>query len=178
MAAKKKISTSAYVWALTRISLGAVFLWAFFDKLIGLGFATCRDEQGAVNTLCEKAWLEGGSPTLGFLKFGTADSPFADVFQSMAGNVFVDWLFMIGLLGIGVALILGVGMRIAAYSAATMMTLMYLAAWQPDNNPLIDDHIIYGLVAVGLWLVNDDQVWGLGKWWKKQDIVKQYPVLK
>ena len=35
-----------YALALARISLGLIFLWAFFDKLWGLGFATCRDPHG------------------------------------------------------------------------------------------------------------------------------------
>jgi len=106
-----------YISALARISLGFTFLWAFFDKLIGLGFATCRGEDGVVEALCSKAWLEGGSPTTGFLKFGTSGSPFETVFNNLAGNTFVDWLFMIGLLGLGIALLFGIGMRIAAYTA-------------------------------------------------------------
>lgn len=178
MARRKKASTVAYVWAATRITLGFVFMWAFLDKLFGLGFATCRGEDGAVATLCEKAWLEGGSPTSGFLKFGTEGSPLEGVFQGMAGVAFWDWMFMLGLFGIGLALLLGIGMRIAAYSGALLMSLMYLAAFQPSNNPFIDDHIVYALVLISLHLVNDEQVLGMGNWWKKQDLVKQYPILR
>jgi len=28
-----------YFWAIVRVAMGLIFLWAFFDKLIGLGFA-------------------------------------------------------------------------------------------------------------------------------------------
>ena len=49
---------SWYAVALTRILLGFVFLWAFLDKTFGLGYAT----EPA------KAWINGGSPTTGFLK--------------------------------------------------------------------------------------------------------------
>jgi thiosulfate dehydrogenase [quinone] large subunit len=80
--------------ALTRISLGLIFLWAFFDKLLGLGFATASDSS----------WILGTSPTTGFLQFATK-GPFATVFQSMAGNMVVDYLFMAGLLFIGICLI-------------------------------------------------------------------------
>lgn len=173
-----KPSKAAYVWALTRISLGFTFLWAFFDKLWGLGFATCRGEDGSVEYLCSRAWVEGGSPTTGFLKFGTEGSPFESVFQSMAGNAFWDWLFMIGLLGIGIALTFGIGMMIAGYTGALLMMLMYLAAFQPENNPIVDDHLVYALVIFGLYKANDDQVWGLGSWWAKQDLVKRYPFLR
>src|SRR5690606_11460400 len=104
------------VWGLARIGLGFIFLWAFVDKLVGLGFSTCRDAvSGSVEVMCERAWLNGGSPTGGFLQFGT-DGPFADFYQGLAGNTLIDWLFMMGLLGIGLALILGIGMRIAVVS--------------------------------------------------------------
>ena len=46
------------IWSLLRISLGLIFLWVFFDKLFGLGFATLPD----------KSWLLGNSHTFGFLK--------------------------------------------------------------------------------------------------------------
>lgn len=177
MAKKKNNSNADKVWGLTRIGLGFVFLWAFFDKLIGLGFATCKNpESGAVDVMCDKAWLEGGSPTTGFLKFGT-DGPFADFYQSLAGNVIVDWLFMLGLLGIGVALILGIGMRIATVSGALMMLMMYTAAMPPANNPVIDDHIIYALVLIGLLKQNDSQALGFGDRWRQTNLVKKYPVL-
>ena len=56
--------SAAYLWGVSRISLGFYFLWTFFDKLIGLGFSTCRDAVGgAVTVGCEQAWLFGGSPT-------------------------------------------------------------------------------------------------------------------
>lgn len=166
------------IWGVTRISLGFIFLWAFFDKLIGLGFATCRDKAtDVVSVMCDSAWLQGGSPTFGFLNFGTS-GPFADFFQSMAGNTLVDWLFMIGLLGIGLALILGIGMRIATYSGALMMVLMYLAAMPSANNPIIDDHIVYALVLFGLLAQDENQKYGFGSSWRKLDIVKKYPILR
>lgn len=171
--AKKKAKMVDNVWALARISLGFTFLWAFFDKLIGLGYATCRNaETNAIETMCSKAWLEGGSPTEGFLKFGT-QGPFADFFQSLAGNAFIDWLFMLGLLGIGVALTFGIGMKIGVVSGVIMLMLMWLAALWPTNNPFLDDHVIYSVVLVGLLLVNDKQAMGLGSWWKKQDVVQK-----
>lgn len=173
-----KATKADKVWGLTRISLGFVFLWAFLDKLIGLGFSTCREaEGGTVEVMCQKAWLSGGSPTEGFLKFGT-DGPFAEFYQSLAGNVFIDWLFMLGLLGIGVALVLGIGMKIAAYSGALMMLMMYTAALPPENNPVVDDHIVYALVLIGLLHVNGNQQYGLGQKWSKTSLVKQYPILK
>ncbi len=118
-----------------RILMGFYFFWAFIDKTFGLGFATPA----------ERAWINGGSPTTGFLANATAESPFAGVFAALAGNVLVDWLFMLGLLGVGVALMLGVGVRIGALAGCAMLLFMYLAEFPltltGSNNPLIDSHI-------------------------------------
>lgn len=165
-----------YVWALLRIGLGLIFLWAFFDKLIGLGFATCKDSSGSVVTMCSKAWINGGQPTKGFLM--GAKGPFESIFHSLAGNTFVDFLFMTGLLLIGLALIAGIGVRIATGAGSLLMFLMWLAVLPPAQNPVLDDHIIYILVLCGVYITNSKQVWGLRNWWVKQDIVKQYPVLE
>jgi thiosulfate dehydrogenase (quinone) large subunit len=180
MPRKKKTvnDKTPYAWAALRISIGLVFLWAFLDKLIGLGFTTCRDPQtNSVELLCGKSWLEGGSPTTGFLKFGT-QGPFAEFYQSLAGNGFIDLLFMAGLLGIGLALVAGVGVKIAAVSGSLLLVMMWTAVLPPEHHPFLDDHIIYTIALIGVLLANDKQVWGLRSWWVRQRIVKQYPVLE
>ena len=80
------------VLAVSRVVIGFTFLWAFLDKLFGFGFATPSS----------RAWINGGTPAQGFIK--NIDGPSKDVFQIFA-NPFGDWLFMAGLLGIGVAMI-------------------------------------------------------------------------
>ena len=178
MAAKAVKENAPRVLGLARIGLGFVFLWAFFDKLFGLGFATCRSaETDAIDVLCGRAWLEGGSPTSGFLNFGT-HGPFADFYQGLAGNTVVDWLFMLGLLGVGLGLTFGLAIRLAAVSGTLMMGMMYTAAWPPENHPFIDDHIIYALVLLGLWRIGADRVLGAGKWWATQAAVKRWPILR
>jgi thiosulfate dehydrogenase (quinone) large subunit len=165
------------IWAATRISLGWVFLWAFLDKTFALGFATGRLEDGTVEVLGDAAWINGGSPTFGFLTFGTS-GPLAPFFQTFAGAAWADWLFMIGLLGIGLALTLGIGMKIAAWSGAAMMVFMYLAALWPANNPFMDDHLVYALVLIGLVYANAGNTWGLGKTWSRLDLVQRFPILR
>ena len=150
-----------YVWALTRISLGWIFLWAFLDKLFGLGYSTPS----------ERSWLNGGSPTRGFLA-NSATGPFEGLYKDIAGAAWADWLFMIGLAAIGVALLLGIGMRIAAVSGALMYLLMWTVVLPPENNPVVDDHIIGALALLGLALVHAGDTLGLGRWWKKQPIVQ------
>jgi len=156
-----------YVWAVLRIALGWVFLWAFLDKTFGLGFATERDAS----------WLNGGSPTEGFLSFGTK-GPLADFYSSFAGAAWADWLFMLGLLGIGLALVLGIGTRIAAVTGAALMVMMWSAALAPENNPFMDDHIVYALTLIVLALMGAGRFIGLGRQWEQLTVVKNHGWLK
>lgn len=153
--------------ALLRISMGLIFLWAFLDKLLGLGFAT----------KAESSWLSGGSPTSGFLKFATS-GPLKTTFESLSGAVWVDWLFMLGLLFLGSSLILGIGMRLASYGGSILLFLMWLALFPTENNPFIDEHLIYIMVLYVLVYTNSGDYWGLGKWWAKTSLVKSFPILK
>lgn len=162
-----------YVAAITRLALGWVFLWAFLDKLLALGFATGRDaETGVVDRFGPAAWVNEGSPTRGFLQFGTK-GPLADFYQSFAGATWANWLFMVGLAGIGIALMLGVAMRIATGSGVVLLLLMWSAALPPTNNPFMDDHIVYALTLVMLLLAGAGHTLGLGRWWASLPVVRR-----
>jgi thiosulfate dehydrogenase [quinone] large subunit len=133
-----------------RLAIGFEFLWAFLDKVFGFGWHTASG----------KAWIHGGSPTTGFLS-GVHVGPLQGAFRAMAGVTAIDWLFMMGLLCVGVALILGVALRPAAISGGLILAMMYVASWPfaklsegvptASTNPIIDDHIVsfMALVAIG-----------------------------
>ncbi|GAA3789934.1 DoxX family membrane protein [Sphaerisporangium flaviroseum] len=156
-----------YVFAAARIAIGWVFLWAFLDKLFGWGFATPAD----------RAWINGGSPTTGFLK-STTDHTFGGLFANLAGQPWVDWLFMTGLAGIGTALILGAGMKIAATTGGLLLMFMWAAELPLANNPFMDDHIIYTIVLAGLALAGAGNTLGIGEWWGNTQLVRRHPILK
>jgi thiosulfate dehydrogenase (quinone) large subunit len=158
---------AARALAVTRIAIGFIFLWAFLDKLFGWGYAT--QSKGA--------WISGGSPTQGFLSHVDV-GPFESTFKGMAGAGLADWLFMLGLLGIGVAVILGIGLRLSAIAGSIMMILMWAAEWPLDRitsagdpsmstNPIVDYHIIDALVLIVLAATYAGHTWGLGKAWER-----------
>ncbi len=147
--------------------MGWIFFWPFLDKLLGLKFAT---ETG-------KGWIDGFSPTTGFLSFATK-GPFEEFFKSLAGNPLIDWIFMIGLFGIGISLILGIGIRLASYSGVLMFLLMYVAVLPPEHNPFIDEHIIYAIMLLLLPVLNAGDYLGYGKSWKKSKLVSKFSILK
>jgi len=155
-----------YVFAVARLALSTIFLWAFADKLFGLGHETAGG----------KGWLDGGSPTTGFLKAGTK-GPLAGLYRSIAGAAWADWLFMAGLLGIGLALLLGVGMRFAAGAGALLMLMMWSAVLPPENHVFMDDHLVYALLLVGLALVHAGRTLGLGALWERLPLVRRFPAL-
>lgn len=147
------------VWGLTRIALGFIFFWAFLDKMFGLGKSTPSG----------KAWIHGGSPTQGYLS--SVQGPLAGFFHGMAGQTWADYLFMIGLCGIGVALILGVAMRLATLCGVALLVFMYLASLPLSSNPFLDEHLIYALVLIGLALVRADHKIGLGGLWERVPVL-------
>ena len=161
----KKMVYLDYIWVILRLGMAWLFIWPFFDKVFGLGFATTP----------ENAWINGASPTYGFLAMA-AKGPFASLYNSIAGNVLIDWLFMIGLICIGVALLFGVGRKLAGYSGALMVFLMWTAVLPPEHNPFLDDHIIYPLILIILAHVKTR--FSLTEWWSKQKIVKKYKWLE
>ncbi len=163
--------------AVLRVGFGLTFLWAFADKLLALGFHTGYDQAGALDRFGNAAWVNGGSPTEGFLAFG-ADGPFADFYGSIAGAAWADWLFMLGLLGIGSALLLGIGMRAAAACGAVLYVLMWSVVLPPENNPVLDDHLLGAVTLVVLAATHAGDTWGLGRRWSRTSLVRSAPVLR
>ncbi|MFI6625006.1 hypothetical protein [Streptomyces sp. NPDC050528] len=171
-------ATRAYAFASLRLLTGFVFLWAFLDKTFGFGYATPSG----------KGWIDGGSPTKGFLS-SVAAGPMESTFHDWAGAGWANWLFMLGLLGVGVALVAGVALRLAAVAGTAMMALMWIAEWPPakhlsdgtlsmSSNPFVDYHLVYAVVLIALAAAGAGVTWGLGKVWATLPIVRDHTWLK
>jgi thiosulfate dehydrogenase [quinone] large subunit len=180
------------VMGLLRLALGWTFLWAFLDKAFALGFSTGRvvDEAGAtvnIDFFGDAAWINGGSPTAGVLGFALK-GPFTDFYQTITGfqmteagptsAAWVDWIYMGSMLLIGLALILGIGVKLASIGGIAWMAIFYTAtAIWPEHNPFVDDHVIGALVLAALFLANAGIYLGLGKVWQRTELVKKHPIL-
>jgi thiosulfate dehydrogenase (quinone) large subunit len=160
-------AVAAHALAVLRFATGFVFLWAFLDKTFGLHYSTPW----------AKAWIHGGSPTKGFLS-SVKGGPFRSTFHSMAGDTWVNWLFMLGLLGVGVAVLLGITLRFAALAGVVMMAMMWLAEFplaqqtstgapSGSSNPLVDYHLIYAIGLIVLAATYAGNTWGFGKIWAR-----------
>jgi thiosulfate dehydrogenase (quinone) large subunit len=175
---------AAYALAVLRIAFGLTFLWAFFDKLLALGYSTGQitnsagDRTGIDFMAKGRAWLNGGSPTKGFLSHVSDHNPLRGMWNSMAGTAWADWLFMIGLAGIGIALTFGIGMRIAGVAGALLYLFLWVASWPLTTNPVIDDHVLGAISVAVLALTYAGDTWGFGRRWARTPLVTRYPVLR
>lgn len=162
-----KCKGAALPLAVVRVIIGFMLLWAFIDKLFGLGLAT-KVGQG---------WINGYSPTHGFLLYN--DGLFAPIFNALADfSAITDVVMMAGMLLIGGALILGIGMKIATLAGSLLFFGFYLAVCPPTTNPIFDYHIVYIFALIAVYMADAGDCYGLGKWWKGQSIVKRFPILE
>ncbi|WP_067630076.1 DoxX family membrane protein [Actinomadura latina] len=163
---------AARIAAIARMVLGFVFVWAFLDKTFGWGYATDA----------KKAWIEGGSPTRGFLST-VAVGPLESSFHNWAGDTWADWLFMLGLGAIGLAVVLGIALRPAALAGTVLMAFMWAAEWPPaqhasdgkptmSTNPIVDYHVVYAVLLIVLAAVYAGNTWGLGRAWARLPVIR------
>ncbi|MGY0536389.1 hypothetical protein ACW14X_02655 [Nocardioides sp. YJ-D4] len=175
---------AARMLAALRIGFGLTFLWAFFDKLLALGFHTgaITNEAGTrtgIDFFAEDAaWINGGSPTEGYLSNVPENNWLQGMWNDMAGQWWVDGLFMLGLLGVGLTLTLGIGMRIGAIAGAAMYLLMWFASFPLQQNPIIDEHLLGALTVGVLALTYAGDTWGFGRRWARQPIVMRHGWLR
>ncbi|MFD1930084.1 MULTISPECIES: hypothetical protein [Nonomuraea] len=137
--------TVDYVWAIARIAMGWLFLFTYVDRTFGLGFATPAT----------KAWIFGGSPTAELLRGG--------IFASLAGQPWVDALFLLGLLGLGLCLMLGIATRAAAVAAGITLMIVWVAKLPVVATPIVNEHVISTMVLAALAMVNAGNTLGMGR---------------
>jgi thiosulfate dehydrogenase [quinone] large subunit len=152
--------------AALRLATGFIFLWAFLDKTFGLGFSTPA----------ERAWVNGGTPSQGFLNSDAVSGPLKSFFSGIASPT-SDVLFMLGMLAIGLAVMLGIGLRVSAVAGSVIMIFMYLAEWPfaanlASTNPLVDYHIVYAISLIVIAALSGGDTWGFGRVWKSLPIVR------
>lgn len=135
--------------ALLRISIGWYFFWAGFTKALDPGWSAA--------TFLGKADMLRG---------------FYELFASPAILPLVNILNSWGLLLIGVALMLGISVRLASTCGALLMVLYYF----PHANThsyIVDEHIIYFFALAVLTHLDAGRIYGMKEWCTELDIVKK-----
>ena len=158
----------AFIFAVLRIMIGLMLLWASFDKMFGLGYPTPHG----------MGYIDGGSPTEGFLQAASMGT-FGWLFEPMMNIIpFTDVLIMISMFGLGIGLILGIGKKICCVGGMVMFFIFYLALCPISDNPVLDYHLIYVVILFGVLVTNSCKVLGLGKMWSDTELVKRFPILE
>ena len=162
----ENVEKGQYALSIFRLLIGWLFIWGFLDKMFGLGFETPP----------EGAWINGGSPS-SYVVWVTK-GVFADLFNSMAGNAFIDVLFMAGLLIIGITLILGIATKLTTIFSIVFFIVMYCLCVPPTDNPLIDYHILLAVGMVVVYYLGGYEKLSLYDKWKEFPLVKRFPILE
>jgi thiosulfate dehydrogenase [quinone] large subunit len=161
--------------ALVRIALGLVYLWAFVAQGFGIIYAnsitTASGKPGSYGWHfsydSSLGWISSGfahSPTSAYI--GGTHGPLAFIVQNLPqGLDDFGWMFAIG--GLGLALTLGICMRIAGWGGFLLNILIWFASFPPSSNPAIDGtHTVYALLLLLLMFLHAGRRWGLGRWWE------------
>lgn len=162
----ENVEKGQYALSVFRILIGWLFIWSFLDKMFGLGFKTPAGS----------GWIDGVSPSsyVGFVTKGV----FSDLFNSVAGNMFVDILLMAGLLILGTTILLGIGTKLTTVFTIMFFLVMYSLCIPPEDNPLIDYRIILAVGMLVIYFLGGYEKFSLYDKWKEFPLVKQYPILE
>ncbi len=155
-----------YAISIVRIIFGWMFLWAFFDKMFGLGFETPAGS----------GFIDGGSPS-SFAVYVT-DGLFKDFYLSIAGNGFIDILMMLGIIALGVSLTFGIASKLGTIGSVAFFLIMFSMHIPPTDNPLVDYHILYAFAIVAVYYLGGFRKLSLHDKWKSLKIVKRFPILE
>lgn len=158
-----------FVLALLRIAVGFTFLWSFLDKAFGLCYSTDPS----------RTWVGAGTPARSYLTGTTTGKPLVSFSKSPAVPI-MDWLFVLDLLGIGLAFLLGIDTRLTTVAGVVILGFMYatVTPWMWGSlNPVVNGHLVYALILILIPLTSASDTFGLGLWWKDLGLVKKLPFL-
>lgn len=129
---------------LLRVSMGWLFLYAGLEKLMNPGWSAAGYLASAKNFPGFYVWL-ASSGMIGVV------------------NILAEW----GLTILGIALILGIGVRLASWLGALLMLLFYMVLPFPypdANSLLVDEHIILLFALLIMNAYHAGRAWGLSGW--------------
>ncbi len=174
LAVRAEIVTSAPArgaLAVLRLATGFIFLWAFLDRAIGLGFSTTS----------AAAWIQGGTPSQGFLNSPALTGPFKSFFALIASPAsdVLAVLAVLAMFAVGAAGMLGVGLRVGAVAGSVVLLFMHLAEWPftvnaASTNPLVGYHIVYALALIVIAFVSAGDTRGFGRVWKSLPLIRMH----
>src|SRR3989344_5117896 len=136
-----RMNTRVFVF-LSRVGMGVLFFYAGITKVV------------------DPAWSSEG-----YLKGAQTFNAFYTWLASPGLLSITDFVNEWGLTLLGLALILGIGIRYVAPLGALLMLLYYFPVldfpYAGEHAYIVDEHIIYALMLLLLWKLDAGRAWGL-----------------
>lgn len=96
---------------------------------------------------------------------------------------------MLGLVGIGVALLTGVALRLSAAAGTVLLVLMWSAEWPSarftsageatgSSDPFLDYHLVFAFALIVIATLGTASSLGLGLWWATRSLGVKHRVLR
>lgn len=132
--------------------------------------------QAGIEKLLDPNWTAAG-----YLQNAVADTnPLQGLFADMAGMAWVDPLVVYGQLLIGIALILGVLVRWAAFWGVVMLALFWLSSLQGgllaglpvEHGYVVNSDVVYMLLLFGLGAFGAGRILGLDRRLEETSVVR------
>jgi thiosulfate dehydrogenase [quinone] large subunit len=157
-----------YMLLFLRFFLASSFLFAAFDKLVGLGYPN--------------PWMHGyvfgGDPVGDFLRFGTGRW-FGSIFVPLADFSGVLNVVIIGaMLLLGTSMLLGIGTRLSAVLGSLMLFMLFLATVPGQDMFVFDYRIAYIVLLPLLCLLGVYDEYSLKERWEATPLVRRFPLLR
>lgn len=142
-----------------RISLGWLLFYAGIIKIINPAWSAAGYLQGAKT-------------------FGGFYRALLDPAVLPTVNILNEW----GLTLLGLAILLGIFVRVSSFLGALLMLLYYFPILVfphiPPHSYIVDEHIIYIVAFLVLASFRAGNVWGLAKWCMRLPICQRFPVIR
>ena len=140
-----------------RLAMAWIFLWAGIDKLLG------------------------GFSAEGFLLNATR-GPLIDLWSSLgesgAALSVIDPLVTWSQILMGLALALGLVVRLTFFFGGVQMFLFYIAQFPPEHNPFMEYYLVYILLFLALGALGAGRVLGVDRYIEATTLVRRRPWLK
>jgi len=160
---------------LLRIGLGLLYLWAFVSQ--GFGVVYANSVTNSAGQATSYGWHFSHDASLGWITSGFTHSPTAPFIASTHGPLaFIsqnlptgvdDFGWMLALGGLGIALTLGIAMRIAGWGGFALNIMLWFSLFPPSTNPVIDgEHMAFAFGILLLMFLHAGNRFGLGRWWE------------
>lgn len=145
--------------------------------------------QAGLSKLADEGWTNPGAWSAeGFLVHAVDEAnPFADILASFADYLWLfDPLVMWGQILIGLALLLGVFFRFAAFMGALQMFFFWIAAFEGGlaegfpiaHGYIVDYTFVYMLILFALGAVGAGRILGIDEWLEQQPFVQNNPWMR